>query len=56
MSESEGETDDDAPSLKKINERIDKETTTEPISTSPGESVFEPLSTIEQRRRNECQN
>lgn len=53
MSESDSKTDDDIPSLKKINERIDKETTIELISTSLGKSVFKPLLTIEQRKRNE---
>ncbi|EJP61100.1 uncharacterized protein BBA_09967 [Beauveria bassiana ARSEF 2860] len=34
MSESDGETDDDVPSLKTMNGRIDKETTTQPNTSS----------------------
>ncbi|OAA47527.1 hypothetical protein ISF_09519 [Cordyceps fumosorosea ARSEF 2679] len=41
MSESDGETDDDVPSLKTMNGRIDKETTTQP-NTSSGELASKP--------------
>lgn len=42
MLESDGEIDEDVPSLKKINECIKEEITTPTISISPGESASKP--------------
>ena len=44
MSESDGEIDDDVPSIKKMNERI--ETKPQPISTSQSKLVSRSLLTI----------